>query len=429
MENYLLLLEEYDYQTPPEVARDAAQAIQQAMVASDVFTTFVFQPGGVAAANVYTSWAALYAAMNTAAPPSATGSRPPTRIHIDDSFTSPAIMPAGAYNLDNVTLSGQANFNASSGGALLQLADGVTLTGPALGWTLTITSTLEVVYVGTHTCITIGAGAELNLYLSQGAYLRCSAAGTFCLLNGAGYVLVCAVNEVEIESLAAGGPVFDCAGAGGAIEVQNIGDVRFGDGVHNALVQTAGTATVLGRAGSNIAAQACLGTVAVTWDDVIPRAQGAGVTVTQIGGYVPATPGNWHPAPTTQSGALDQLASTLQNHVQGIQAFTGPAAAAINTVNLAHTTTTGHTRCFGSVSVTCASADADIGFQLAIDGVGTGPVMGASGTLAGDAVTCAIEWDFAPAAGAHNYTMLVTSGAAGALTGVQSCMKVQELSG
>ena len=103
-ENYLLLLEEYDYQTPPEVARDAAQAIQQAMVASDVFTTFVYQPGGVAAGNVFTSWAALYAALNVAAPTSANGTRSPTVIQVDDSFVSPAVMPAGTYNLNNVTL-------------------------------------------------------------------------------------------------------------------------------------------------------------------------------------------------------------------------------------------------------------------------------------------------------------------------------------
>ena len=114
------------------------------------------------------------------------------------------------------------------------------------------------------------------------------------------------------------------------------------------------------------------------------------------------------------------------NHVQGIQAFSAPAVA-ITTANLAHTTVTGHTRCFVSCSVSSASAGDDIGFQLNIDGVPTGPVMGATSALIGAAVSVAIEYDFAPAAGAHNYSITATSGAAANLTGIQAIVKVQEL--
>ena len=67
-------------------------------------STFVFRPGGVTLGNVYATWPALYAALNIAAPVSAEGNRPPTIVQIDDFIVSPAVIPAGAYNLDSVTV-------------------------------------------------------------------------------------------------------------------------------------------------------------------------------------------------------------------------------------------------------------------------------------------------------------------------------------
>ena len=53
--------------------------------------------------------------------------------------------------------------------------------------------------------------------------------------------------------------------------------------------------------------------------------------------------------------------------------------------------------------------------------------MGASSAIIGAAVSVAIQYDFAPAAGAHNYSITATSGSAANLTGIQAIVQVQEL--
>lgn len=78
--------------------------------------TLVFQPGGTAGGNVYTSWASLYAAISTV-------SQGPIVISVDSSLGA-ATIPAGAYTLTDVRFHG-----ARSNGDLLTVASGVTWTG------------------------------------------------------------------------------------------------------------------------------------------------------------------------------------------------------------------------------------------------------------------------------------------------------------
>ena len=112
------------------VANPASLATQYALV---------FQPGGVAAGNVYTDWASLYAALNLAAPASANGTRPTSEILVDDSFAA-AIIPAGAYNLDGVTFKAVRNSATATEGAALSFAVGATISPAAVGSVIVLTT-------------------------------------------------------------------------------------------------------------------------------------------------------------------------------------------------------------------------------------------------------------------------------------------------
>ena len=244
--------------------------------------TLVYQPGGVAAKNVYTTWPTLYAALNAAAPTSANGTRSPVTIQVDDSFVSPAVVPVGAYNLDNVALTGVANFNGDGGAAILNFADGASLVLPAAGTILKISRGLMVQTLGTVVpLITVtGATQEVNVYIDNGACLLSLGAAPFLLVsNGFGWIQ-CTTSE------------------------------QIGDGVH-AIAHLAGGGLTLDAFGNSpIFANAVTGAGAVVaWDGTIPGAQGAGVVISQFNGYVPAVPGNWSPVPNAQSQALDQLAA------------------------------------------------------------------------------------------------------------------------
>jgi hypothetical protein len=85
-------------------------------------TTFVYRPGAIGpTAPIYSSWATLYADYIL--------TDGPVSIEIDDSITSPAVIPAGAYTFRHDTvLSG--NFtDVESVGSFCNLADGVTFVG------------------------------------------------------------------------------------------------------------------------------------------------------------------------------------------------------------------------------------------------------------------------------------------------------------
>jgi hypothetical protein len=141
-----------------------------------VQSTFVYRPGGVAAGNVYTTVPTLYAALNAAAPISPEGNRPPTTIQIDDSVVSPAVWPAGSYNLDSVTFTGVADTNTASGGAALEFAVGSSAT-----WSiLSFEGALFVTYEGTAApFFSLATATESNLFFSQGVEITCPGGQAF----------------------------------------------------------------------------------------------------------------------------------------------------------------------------------------------------------------------------------------------------------
>lgn len=245
--------------------------------------TLVYQPGGVARANVYTTWSTLYAALNAVAPVSTNGFRAPTTIQVDDSFVTPAVVPAGAYNLDSVTLNAVASFNYNQGGGFLSLSAGVTL---SFG-NLCLADGIQVVYLGTTPCVTVsGPAQECNLFTLRGVYLACAAAGAFmAVTNGFSFV------RANLGTIIGDGThaVFTCA-APGSIQIELYGSAQI-----------------------NAAATTGAGTI-VDWDCIVPGAQGAGVLVVQDVGYVPGVPGNWAGAPPTKvNQALDRIAANTTN--------------------------------------------------------------------------------------------------------------------
>ena len=86
----------------PELARAAAEE----WVAEHVF---VLQPGGVAAGNVFTDWATLYAKL------SATEGK--KKVFIDDTFAASTPVAAGTYDLrDTMLVAGDAGGHLAIGG-------------------------------------------------------------------------------------------------------------------------------------------------------------------------------------------------------------------------------------------------------------------------------------------------------------------------
>lgn len=102
-------------------------------------TTFVYRPGGITANNVFATWAALYAQL--------TAMEGPKVVQIDDSIVSPAIIPAGTWDLNNCTLIGRVrslptNAQCADGCVLQNLAqldDNVTLISVSTAPVLTLT--------------------------------------------------------------------------------------------------------------------------------------------------------------------------------------------------------------------------------------------------------------------------------------------------
>jgi hypothetical protein len=81
-------------------------------------STFVFKPGGIASDNVYNSWASLYSDFSQVSGPKI--------IQIDDSVTSPALIPSGSYNLMDATIVGSPEVRDSY--PIMQLEDGAIFT-------------------------------------------------------------------------------------------------------------------------------------------------------------------------------------------------------------------------------------------------------------------------------------------------------------
>jgi hypothetical protein len=144
-------------------------------------SNFVFQPGGATVGNIYASWAALYAALNAV-----TG---PKVVLIDDSFTSPAVIPAGTYNVNYVTFTGVANGTTNSGGASLTLADGCHFSASATT-VIHFNGALYVTSAAATDIISAGNGTTVNVFFQDACFITMTGAGAFlhCTGTGVGYI-------------------------------------------------------------------------------------------------------------------------------------------------------------------------------------------------------------------------------------------------
>ena len=122
--------------------------------------SFVFRPGGVEQGNVYTSWSSLYQALNLVEG---------DRIVLVDATIAPASVPAGTYDMSNVTLSG--TFGTIP--TILDLEDGVSLsnllniTGSLVLNNKSTTTTPIILNSGSILVLNNGAVVQNDLAASQ----------------------------------------------------------------------------------------------------------------------------------------------------------------------------------------------------------------------------------------------------------------------
>jgi hypothetical protein len=142
--------------------------------------TFVFRPGAVGplAPNVFTTWPAVIAAMALV--------DGPKLLQIDPTF-APAVVPPGAWSLDNVTLTGR-NDSSITGQPTLTFAAGATITSNltrvtgslglqntgAIVWTIPAGTTIPVLYLDENSFMVGSPGAPF-IHIPAGATLAVNA--------------------------------------------------------------------------------------------------------------------------------------------------------------------------------------------------------------------------------------------------------------
>jgi hypothetical protein len=157
----------------------------------------IFQPGGVGAGPIiWNTWAGLYAELlaRRAAAPGIF-----VTIFFDDSIVSPAVIPAGAYDLTNCPLSGM-----PGAGAQVQFADGTSAIG--IRWVtgkikldnMNTAGALETLPAGTH-----GITVDDSSVIQTGSGL----ASTFFDTSASSFV-ICYLRNGSILGFSADGPIF-----------------------------------------------------------------------------------------------------------------------------------------------------------------------------------------------------------------------------
>ena len=249
--------------------------------------TFVFQPGGVAGGNVFTTWAALMAA--------AALSLGAKWVEYDNTLGACHIT-AGTWNIDLFTFS-PAFSNGTNRNLIVDVGvvlNFVTVTSYNVAWVNNATAT---------PCIVPNTASQ-SWRMSSGT-LSCGvgAAPMFDCQNGGTLSVTC---QVSAQLSTGSGPSIQCDAGGTTV-------VRLTDfSILQASALTGGGTISVQFADSATVSQTQPGAVgALTFT---PKS-----LATQVA-YTPGTAGNWQPAPTLASAALDQLAAP--NFVQA-QANTG----------------------------------------------------------------------------------------------------------
>lgn len=243
----------------------------------------VLRPGDTSGAdNVFTSWAALYAACSAI--------KGGVRVSFDDALGA-ITMPAGAYNIDGWY------FANGNGQAVLTIANGA-----SASWRNLWVDSLTITYEGTADFFE--AAADVNLYVLDGAVITTTTTGNFLSALGASaFVFVAIYPACDIGD----GThfVFTNHGSGASLEVFMTG------GTYENNVQSGGSL--------DYDASVFLSTTNLAINGVTLFA----TTNASEVAYSPAVPGNWNPAPTTAAGALDTLAAHhVVTHITVDQPFT-----------------------------------------------------------------------------------------------------------
>jgi hypothetical protein len=250
---------------------------------------YIFRPGGVAGGNVYTTFAALYAAASTHSGPvlvqvdTAGGANP---AHV----TGPAV-----YNLNGWI------FVPTTGPSDVLVFDpGATIVSPTF---LTFANTLTVAYDGGAAgALAPSAAHPSNVYVLGGANLR-SVNALSPFFNGAGNIIL-----DDTSTLGGNGNLVATNTTGEPLDVYAFNASGVGDGS-------------VSKSG--------IGSASVNYDaSSTPGAQGAGVSIEMIdlasAVNYPGGP-DWGATPPTEAGdALDRIAAILSNHEIAESAGGGP---------------------------------------------------------------------------------------------------------
>lgn len=340
---------------------ESLQAVDEGSLANAVATTFVYRPGGVAGKNVYTTWPSLYAALLTVAGPK--------WVQVDDSIVSPAVVPAGTYNLDGVTISG---INL---GTVLNLTDGTHITGQTL--------------------------SLFNIQVTSAATSAIWTTSTIAAL----YLL----NEV-ILSMTGTGPFLSVASGGTGVVTEF--NSTIGDGSHVALLKQTGGALTVNVLDASVAQGAVQGGL-IAYDSAatVNLTQGAGTsfqldsTATNTS-YSPIISTNWNPAPTTVQGALDQLAAPNTVAVTNGAPLTGSHSAKLSASITKKKS--GKVLVIGTMQGTDVNSE-QVTFTLQVDNGGIGGIIGPQTSGASNVFSGTIQWvDTLPDTASHTYSILVT---------------------
>lgn len=233
LNNFQLLQPSYVQSDPSNANQIANKNYVDTQVATGGSkTTFVYQPGGTANKNVYTTWASLYADLSANAGPKI--------VEIDPTFVSPAVIPSGSYNMQDVTMT--VIPSAITGGATpqVQLANGAVLNNlEAIAdglYVQSLSSSAAIVLSGPHQfflfrgakvdgaggypCIEVQSGL-VNFIIAFGSNLS---TGSLFIAGGATVVAgVIANGGIQNNSLAGTGTMTAVADASGVLGATQTG--------------------------------------------------------------------------------------------------------------------------------------------------------------------------------------------------------------
>ena len=252
---------------------------------------FVFQPGGTAGGNVYTSWALLHTQLAATA-----GNK---IVFFDDRFSSPCVIPSGDYNFTNTVLS--ANIYSDTG-AYVIVSAGVEFIG--LG-------EVNNILLEFQTNSTVQSFFDENTINFRNCVIKSS--GTLAPFEAEGASLIVNLQENAVFQNN-GAPVFKQT-SGGDIAFNVYSNSSIGSNTVSSVVGSSILFNIVDP--SAVVSQTQIGILGTT--SYINKSESSKVN------YPPTTPANWSTVPTTVLSGLDVLASSKVN-TSSVGAINGVAS-------------------------------------------------------------------------------------------------------